>query len=389
MKTILFAVTHLLGTGHLSRVSTLGQAYMARGWRVVIVSGGRPAPHLLRPGMELIQLPPVSVEGADYKRLLDPDGVVIDTAYREARRDRILDALHATAPDVVVTELYPFGRQLLRLEFDALLDAAHAMRPKPLILASSRDILEPPRKLEKAQKTEERLANRYDGVLVHADPVLIRLEATWPDITPFADKLHYTGYVAAQDGAAAAPDDQRTGDILVTAGGGNLGARLRLFEQATDAAVSDPQGRRWRILVGGGGADERVNALMARPGAGERFIAEKVHAGFRDLLAQAPALVGQSGYNTAMDLLVARCPAVFCPFEDGGETEQLARARLWANHGPFEVTRSENLTADDLLGALDRVTGPDRAAFGPIDINGAMQSVDITETLLLRLKDAR
>jgi predicted glycosyltransferase len=153
--------------------------------------------------------------------------------------------------------------------------------------------------------------------------------------------------------------------------------------------VSDPQGRRWRILVGGGGADERVNALMARPGAGERFIAEKVHAGFRDLLAQAPALVGQSGYNTAMDLLVARCPAVFCPFEDGGETEQLARARLWANHGPFEVTRSENLTADDLLGALDRVTGPDRAAFGPIDINGAMQSVDITETLLLRLKDAR
>lgn len=55
---ILIAVTHLLGTGHLSRALTLGRAFAAAGHRAYIVSGGGSAPHLDHSGVDLIQLPP-------------------------------------------------------------------------------------------------------------------------------------------------------------------------------------------------------------------------------------------------------------------------------------------------------------------------------------------
>ena len=63
---LLIAVTHLLGTGHLSRALALAEAFTARGWSVDVVSGGRPAPHLGAGGATLHQLPPLASDGADF-----------------------------------------------------------------------------------------------------------------------------------------------------------------------------------------------------------------------------------------------------------------------------------------------------------------------------------
>ena len=59
MTTVLFGVQHLLGRGHLQRAATLARAMRERGLRVVVASGGTPAPELVGGGVELLQLPPV------------------------------------------------------------------------------------------------------------------------------------------------------------------------------------------------------------------------------------------------------------------------------------------------------------------------------------------
>ena len=46
--------------------------------------------------------------------------------------------------------------------------------------------------IEKAAQTEARLTRYYDGVLVHSDPDVIALAASWPVTAKLAAMLHYT-----------------------------------------------------------------------------------------------------------------------------------------------------------------------------------------------------
>ena len=43
---VMIVVTHLLGTGHLSRALTLGRAFVQDGHDTFVISGGMPAPQL-------------------------------------------------------------------------------------------------------------------------------------------------------------------------------------------------------------------------------------------------------------------------------------------------------------------------------------------------------
>ena len=54
-------VTHLWGTGHLARALTLARAYVADGHPTTVISGGMHAPQLDSQGVELIQLPPLTM----------------------------------------------------------------------------------------------------------------------------------------------------------------------------------------------------------------------------------------------------------------------------------------------------------------------------------------
>ncbi|SDR63312.1 hypothetical protein SAMN05519103_08477 [Rhizobiales bacterium GAS113] len=145
--------------------------------------------------------------GTDFKTLRTSDDGIADAAYLARRSDALLAAHAAFRPHVIVTELFPFGRRQLSEEFLALLEAARATRPRPAILSSIRDILQPPSKPQRAAQTLERLGRYYDGVLVHADESVIPLDASWPVDKALARRLDYTGYVADRRRALALPLD--------------------------------------------------------------------------------------------------------------------------------------------------------------------------------------
>jgi len=371
---VLIAVTHLLGTGHLSRALTLGRAFAAAGHQVCVASGGFPAPQLRHDGLNLVQLPPLRSDGVDFTRLLTPDGTVADEGYHTARQDALRSALTEMQPDVLITELYPFGRRSLKTEFLALLEAAHALPRRPIVLASIRDILAPPSKPRKAVEADAVIAEFYDAVLVHSDPAATRLEISWPVSEMLAGKLRYTGFVAPR-AAAPHPEQAGAGEVLVSAGGGSVGDSL--YECALEAARLMP-GTRWRILVGGNDAANRIARFEA---ARSPALIEAARPDFRQMLRHAAASVSMCGYNTALDLLQAGTPAVLVPFDAGKEVEQSLRAGSLAPLDGIEVIKTADLTPVGLTQAVRTVMAAHVRATDGFRFDGAARTVEIAAKL--------
>ncbi|MCJ2027085.1 glycosyltransferase [Methylobacterium sp. J-067] len=367
---ILIAVTHLLGAGHLTRAAALARAFAAAGHETVLVSGGSPAPLVRLDGVRLVQLPPLRIEGFDFARLIGPDGEPAGETLLAERREILLATLRETAPDAVITELFPFGRRGLASEYLALVEAARALDPAPLILSSVRDILVPPDRPAKVAQAHARLAALYDAVLVHGDEALAPLDASWPVDDAVRPKLRYTGYV--DEGAAIPPPGERAG-ILVAAGSSAAG--LGLFRAAVGAARLRPD-LGWRLLVGHGIPDATLDALSEGLPAGTVM---RARADYRALLAGARVSVSQCGYNTAVDLLVTDTPAVLVPFEAGRETEQRLRAERLAAMGRARIVPEEALSPDTLLAAvLDAPPLPN----GPRPaLDGAARTVALVERM--------
>lgn len=375
MKRVMIVVTHLLGTGHLARALVLGRAFVAVGHNVTVVSGGTPVPHLDNSGIDLVQLPALRSDGVNFARLMDAQGNDASDALFAQRTQILMETLESVAPDVLITELYPFGRRILRNEFKALLGAAQTRPSPPLICASIRDILAPPSKPSKADAAHEVLATYYDAVLVHSDPSIAPLSASWPVIPALEDILYYTGYVANPP-AEDHPLCLGAGEIVVTAGGGDVGARL--FDVALQAAALDT-GRRWRLLVGGSNTASTIASLKRRAPA--NAIVEPARPEFRQMLRHAAASVSMCGYNTALDILQAGTPAVFVPFDAGQEVEQTLRANAMAKLDGVAVISSAELRPDHVLRKVDAVLeAPQRPVAD--EMRGAARSVEIVEGLL-------
>lgn len=371
---VMIVVTHLLGTGHLSRALTLARAFQAAGDEVLIASGGFAAPQLDTDGIELAQLPPLRSDGVNFTQLLDRSGGHADEAYHQQRQTLLCATLERAQPDVLITELYPFGRRSLSHEFLALLKAARAMAQPPKILASIRDILAPPSKPEKAEKADQVIASFYDGVLVHSDPQATKLELSWPVSNSLAHKLHYTGFVAPS-AAGPHPETQGQGEILVSAGGGSVGDEI--YQTALKAARLMPE-YPWRLLVGGNDAKARIAQLSQIPSPAK---IEAARPDFRQMLSHVAASVSMCGYNTALDLLQAETPAVLIPFDAGKEVEQGLRAESLIPLSGFEALSSAELTPESLISAIKKVLAAPRRSAGQFQFDGARQAVEITHDL--------
>lgn len=373
---VMLVVTHLLGTGHLSRALTLGRAFAEAGHDVTVISGGMPAPQLDARGVTFVQLPPLRSDGTNFTQLLTGSDCPADPSYLRSRVTALSQAILRSTPEILITELYPFGRRSLADEFLALLSAARSLPRRPVVLSSIRDILAPPSKPAKAVRAEDVIAQFYDGVLVHSDPSVTTLDTSWPVSDKLVALLHYTGFVAPP-APAPHPEGIGTGEILVSAGGGSVGQPI--FRAAIEAARKIPN-RRWRLLVGGRDATARITELSEQT-KDAPVVVEPVRPDFRQMLPLASASISMCGYNTAMDLLQSGTPAVLVPFDDGKEVEQSLRAKSLTRLPSIEAIASADLSGQSLAEAVSRVIiqgprAPDTQGF-----DGAIRSVEIATKL--------
>lgn len=363
---VLFWVQHLLGSGHLRRIAAIARATAAMGVPTVIASGGLPLSHLDTGAARLVQLPPLRASDAGFRSLVDREGRPVDAALMAQRLSLLKDLLAEMAPAVVVTETFPFGRRSLRGEALALLDAAASLARPPLIVASVRDILQREARPDRIAAMIEIAQERYDAVLVHGDPALVRLEESFPAASLLGERVMHTGYVATE--AAHDPGSAGRGEVIVSVGGGLVGRRLLDIAVAARPFSAAAGQCTWRLLVGDG------RLPLASVDGGEGVVIEPNRADFADLLANCAVSVSQAGYNTVTDLLVACAHTVLVPFAENGETEQTDRARRLAERGLAVVVEEDGLDPESLAGAIDRALTLEPPAPGVFDLAGAENS---------------
>jgi predicted glycosyltransferase len=388
---ILFYVQHLLGIGHLRRSAAIARALDAAGVTVVFVSGGLPVPSLDIGAARLIQLPPLKSLDEHFSSLVDDKGQPIDEAWKDARATQLLEIFHAARPRLLITEMFPLGRRQMRFELLPLLEAAARRTPRPAIVCSVRDILNERRSAEKTRWMVTTLDRFFDRVLVHGDPAVATLDLTFPEIAKVAPEVNYTGYVVTEPPASldrpAAPESAGAsageGEILVSAGGGRVAGPL--IEAALAARPIGPlKAAPWRILVGEHFPAADFDALARRAPGG--VIVERSRPDFQALLARCRLSVSQAGYNTVMEVLLSRRPAVVVPFAAGSETEQSLRANLLAARGLLSVVAEAGLTGERLdQGLRQALVMTDRSPPPPIAMMGTQKTAAILQDMLAKL----
>lgn len=367
MKALIY-VQHLLGIGHLARVSRIAAALSEARIDVTLVSGGAPVEGFAKARARLVQLPPIRSRDTSFSELVDADDRPLSDAFKAMRRDRLLETFAAEKPDALIIEAFPFGRRQMRYELIPLLKAAKTQQHPPIIASSVRDILQENRKPERAEETVRVVEDFFDLVLVHGDPGFARLEETFPLARRIAERIVYTGLVAGE--AQTSPDRF---DVVVSAGGGSAGRKL--IHAAVEAAPGLlARWPRWCIITGPNFPKPEQAALAARLPRGVTL--ETFRPDFPGLLARAGLSVSQAGYNTVCDLLRARCPAVLIPFAEGGESEQSDRAERLEKLGIARVLREDRLTPESLAEAMQGAPEP---AARPIDLDGARKTARLLE----------
>lgn len=372
--TALVYVQHLLGIGHLVRAGALARGLEAAGIRVVLVSGGMPANLRGAPASRFEQLPPVRAADETFKVLVDEAGNAIDESFEARRRKRLLEIFDGEHPDVVITELYPFGRRRMRFELDALLERACALRGQhgfPLIVSSVRDILVPPTDAERVDEIVERVQRQYDLVLVHGDEAFIPFRRSFDRAGDIADVTRSTGYVLDPVPTKQGPGALGYDEVIVSAGGGAVGEAL--IHAAIGARELCSLGdRTWRVLVGHNYSEEAFNARRAAAPRG--VVVERARDDFTQLLANCALSISQGGYNTVSEILATAARAVCLPFAGARETEQTLRCRVLAERGLLQSVEADDVSAEQVALAVERALIASPARGHVVDTRGAERS---------------
>ena len=375
---LLFYCQHSVGLGHLVRSVNLADG-LAQDFDVTLLNGGPwPADLPQPPGIDIVHLPPLGLD-ADYALVSRDERFTVERAL--VARDRLIqDCFRATAPDVLLIELFPFGRKKFASELMPLLEAARAARPAPFVACSLRDILVGSRRDQQGHDDRaSRVTNEYfDAVLVHADARFATLEETFHPNIPLSTPVHYTGFVRAP--VVREVERIRERRVLVSAGGGLVGAPL--FRAAVEAhpRLLVDHGLRTTIVTGPFLPDPVVDELT-RPAAETNGL--EVARYLPDLggeMAASAVSVSQVGYNTTMDILGSTTPAVVVPFGEGREDEQAERARRLERLGALRVLDSDRLSAHTLCDAVrDALSWTPLPV--PLDLDGRTRTSRLLRTL--------
>ncbi|RYU10641.1 glycosyltransferase family protein [Nocardioides iriomotensis] len=377
---VLFHCQQTTGLGHLVRAMNLAEG-LAHDFDVTLLNGGPWPAELAEPeAIDVVHLPPLGLD-ADYALVSRDERYGVEEALR-LRVAMIQESFRRTAPDVLLIELFPFGRRKFETELIPLLEAAHSPGRRPFVACSLRDILVHSRRNQLGHDDRaSQLANEYfDAVLVHADARFATLEETFRPTIPLRVPVHYTGFVRAPRSHDRAIEPQRR--VLVSAGGGRVGAPL--FRAAAEAAphLLDEHGLRTVVVTGPFLPDPVVTELSRRASTARGLEVMRYLPDLGAEMAVSAVSVSQAGYNTVMDILGCTTPAVVVPYGEGREDEQPARAVKLERLGAVRVLDPSILSARTFTAAVrDAVNWTPLAL--PLDLDGRSRTPELLKSLCL------
>jgi predicted glycosyltransferase len=374
MRIMLYS-QHILGIGHFFRSMEIARAL--HGHEVMFVEGGDPLPDFTTPThVKRFFLPPLMMD-SEFKSMKVRNGSLDEI---KAERTRLfLDAFLDFAPQVLITELFPFGRRQFRFELMPVLRAIREQRMPTRIVCSLRDIL-----VEKVKQSEyERwvldiLNTHYNLLLIHSDPQLISLDETFTRVDSILIPIHYTGFVTRPLPAAGKPAGKRL--IIASSGGGKVGADL-LAGVITAVQAMPDQSVCLRVFLGPFMEQGDQDFLAQLAGKDIRTTLHPFSSDFLAELMAAELSISMAGYNTCMDILNTRVKAIVYPFPQN--REQMLRAKRLEGLGLVRVIQRVDpkilvLSIGEALAKPCPCSSPGK----PLDLAGAAKTRQLIEQLL-------
>jgi predicted glycosyltransferase len=191
--------------------------------------------------------------------------------------------------------------------------------------------------------------------------------------------VHYTGF-AVPPGELPAPS-ARSGPLVVSAGGGRFGAPLLRAAAVAQPAIQGRTGLPIRLVAGPFLRDADWLHLQREVRGRDGLELLRSVPDLAAELASARVSLSQCGYNTALELIRSRVPALVAPFAAPGEDEQTRRASLLQRLGTVRVLSGNDLTPVALAAAVDRaLREPPRRV--ELDLDGARRTTEILDGLV-------
>jgi predicted glycosyltransferase len=312
MKIMLYS-QHILGIGHFFRSMAIARALSKH--EVLFVEGGEPLPGFVAPPHVKRFVLPALMMDAEFKAMEVREGSIEET--KALRSKLLMKAFLDFAPQVLVTELFPFGRRQFRFELMPLLRAIQEHRLQTRVVCSLRDIL-----VEKSNQTAYEawvleVLNRYYGLLlVHADSRLVSLDESFSRVDRISIPIHYTGFVTRPLPTVEREPGRRV--IVASSGGGKVGFELLAATMEAVRGLPDPD-LLLRVFMGPFMEKPERDCLEDLAGKDPRTTAEPFATDFLAQLLAADLSVSMAGYNTCMDLLNTGIKALVYPFRQNRE----------------------------------------------------------------------
>ncbi len=373
---ILFYCQSSLGIGHTMRSIRLLQG-MAEKFDVHFANGGEVIDQLTYPeNINIVNLPPIKADPEFSSVHCAKTGDDPEPIFQQ-RAHLLIRLFEQVKPQILMVELYPFGRGAFKKELDPVLELAKKRDVKTI--CSLRDIL-----VDRADTSayEEKVVNRmnryFDMLLVHSDPNLFPLDKSFSRLSDIRSDIRYTGYVAPKKNAAIT--NNVSPSIIVSIGGGRFGHELA--DAVIDVAPILLQKIPHSITVATGPfCPKKIAARLQRKAANisnltiTDFIPE-----LHSRLLSASLSISMGGYNTTMDVLASGVRAMMMPCVNNGGMDQKKRLDKLAQLGIVDLIMPEDLLPDRLVKKiLDNLNKNQPQTF--IDLNG----VDNTTAIIANL----
>jgi predicted glycosyltransferase len=374
---IVFYCQYVWGMGHLFRSVELVRALADH--EVVLVAGGQKVDVALPEHVTLVRLPGLYTD-EQFSTLIpeDPEKTVEDIQHQ--RKKLLFSLFQANPPELFIIELYPFGRSLFGFELQPLLDSIRQGRfGKINVVCSLRDILvekKDPKAYE--DRVLKSLNTNFDLLLIHSDRKILPLSETFSRTDDIQIPAFYTGFVTPKANPTGGIQlrrelglDSDKKLIVVSAGGGRSGYALLSCVLDAYHLLANSHQVRIEMFSGPFRDAHEHKTLVAKSGEGARI--RHFTKRFLDYLSAADLSISLAGYNTCMNLLITRVPALVFPYSK--QREQPIRVEKIKNFTPMKILQDKDIEPALLSGHIEQMLLESRPGGAvAVDLDGAEQT---------------
>ncbi len=384
-KRVLFYCQHILGMGHLVRSMEIVRGLLPE-FQVCFINGGEVVKGFeIPPEVEVVNLPAIKTD-AEF-RTLQPVDQSQDLASLQAMRTQtILTLGDLFNPDILMVELFPFGRRKFSFELIPLLEQAKSHQTK--VVCSLRDIVVTKQDLAKHEAKVCKLMNQYfDLLLVHGDRHFQPLEETFSRLSDLTCETHYTGYVVQPQPEEIVPIAKPAPLILASIGGGRFGHELLYGLLAAAPILAQQIPHRIQIFTGPFMPQETFDGMTAIAQTCPNVSIDRFTPHLLTYMKQADLSISMSGYNTTMNILTTGVRAMLLPFTGNDDQEQTLRSQKLARLGVVEVLAPEDLGGDRFAQKILRCLQTQQAPV-QFDFDGVQNTAALLGDLAVKSKAA-